>query len=125
MAGYVIGIGFILFAVWRLLRNRMPPDGIKFSGTIVEELSRESMQVGRRRPMYAPRVAFQHPRTGAAETFEPTRFNNDRFTVGASTALVYDPATDTVTRPLDRPVKDTIVLVLLGVGLMAAQFLAN
>lgn len=75
--------------------------------------------------MYAPRIAFQHPRTGAHEVYEPTRFGGERFAVGERTALYYDPHKDSVGRPLDRPLRDTAIIVIFGIGFLAAQFFAR
>ena len=125
MAGYIIGLGAIAFAVWRLRSNSAPTGAIEFTGTIVEEVSRRSSQTGRRSLMYAPRVAFQHPKTGADEVYEPSRFGGERFAVGEQTALHYDPQKGSVGRPLDRPVRETAVLVIIGVGFLAAQYFSR
>lgn len=122
MAGYVFGLGFLAFAGWQLWSDRLPAGGIEVHGTVVEEVSRKSARAGRRRPLYAPRVAYTHPRTGEHETYEPTRFSNHRCEPGDAVVLHYDPAADRVRRPLERPVKDTAVLVLVGIGFIAAQF---
>ncbi len=118
----MIGIGALAFAAWRLYSHRTPDGAIVVSGTIVEELSKKSSQTGRRRLLYAPRVVFQHPRTGKDEVYEPTGFGGSRFTVGERTDVIYDPATERVFRPLDQPVRETTVLVLVGLGLIAAQY---
>ncbi len=125
MAGYVFGVGFLAFAGWRLWTHRMVDGAVEFSGTVVEEVARKSTQTGRRTFTYAPRVSYRHPRTGRDETYEPTGFGKTRFTVGEQTPLIHDPADDRVYRPLDRPVKDTVVLVLVGVGFIAAQVFAR
>ncbi|MBD8868484.1 hypothetical protein [Nocardioides donggukensis] len=125
MAGYLIGLGILAFATWRLRSHRTPPGAVEFTGTVLEELSRRSTQTGRNSRTYAPRVAYRHPLTGVEAVLEPTRFGQHRFTAGESTALVYDPARDRVFRPLDRPVRETTVLVLLGVGFIVAQLLAR
>ena len=125
MAGYIIGLGIIVFAVWHLRSNSAPAGAIEFTGTVVEEASRRSSQTGRRSLMHAPRVAFQHPKTGADEVYEPSRFGGERFTVGKRTALYYDPHKDSVGRPLDRPFRDTAILVILGVGFLAAQYFSR
>ena len=125
VAGYIFGIVFLAFAFWRLYSHRAPDGATKFTGTIIEEVTRKSSQTGRRKLMYAPRVAYQHPRTGRDEVFEPKGFNQNRFAVGERAELIYDPAKDRVFRPLDRPVKDTVVLVLVGVGFITAQFFAT
>ncbi len=122
MAGYIIGLGIIVFGVWRWRSNRAPTGAIEFTGTIVEEVSRRSSQTGRRTLTYAPRVSFQHPRSGAGEVYEPSRFGRERFAVGEQTALYYDPRTDSVGRPLDRPLRDTAIIVILGIGFLAAQY---
>ena len=125
MAGYIIGLGFIVFAFWRWRSNRAPAGAIEFTGTIVEEVSRQSSQTGRRSRMYAPRVSFQHPKTGADEVYEPSRFGGERFAVGERTALYYDPQNDSVGRPLDRPFRETAIIVTLGVGFLAAQYFSR
>ena len=125
MAGYIIGLGFIVFAVWHWRSNRAPAGATEFTGTIVEEVSRRSSQTGRRSLMYAPRVAFQHPSTGAEEVYEPSRFGGERFAVGERTALYYDPQKDSVGRPLDRPFRETAIIVIVGVGFFAAQYFSR
>lgn len=125
MAGYIIGFCILAFAVWRVYTHRAPGGSIAFDGLIVDEVSRESRKSGRKNLLYAPRVAFRHPTTGHDGVYEPTRFGQHRFTVGSRTPLVYDPATDRVFRPLDRPIRETLVLVALGVFFIVAQFLAR
>lgn len=120
MFPYVVGGLIISFAAWNVFHHRTPRGAIEFSGTIVEELTKISGSSGSKSRVYAPRVAYQHPRTGTAEVYEPTRFELHRHTVGAQTPLVYDPVTDRLSRPLDRPVKDTLVLV--GAGLFFIFF---
>jgi hypothetical protein len=75
--------------------------------------------------MYAPRVRYQHPKTGVDEVYEPSRFGGERFSVGERTALYYDPRKDLVGRPLDRPIRDTAILLIVGIGLMVAQFFSR
>lgn len=125
MAGYIIGLGFIAFAAWRWRSSRAPTGAIEFTGAIVEEVSRQSTQTGRRSPMYAPRVRFQHPKTGVDQVYEPSRFGGERFVVGERTALYYDPRKDAVNRPLDRPVKETAIIVIIGLGFLAAQYFSR
>lgn len=123
MAGYVIGTGFLAFLAWRLWSHRTLEGSIVVQGTVIEEVSRKSAQTGRRRLLYAPRIAYRHPMTGRDEVFEPSSFGGRRFTADEPAELVYDPAADRLFRPLDQPVRETVVLGLVGVGFIVAQYL--
>jgi|GEM_PF-6898937 len=125
MAGYVIGAVFLLFAGWRLWTDRVPSGALRFSGTVVEELKRKSPTTGRRDHTYAPKVSYQHPKTGASEVYEPSRFGQERFETGSRTELIYDPEKDRIYRAAERPIRDTIVLVAVGLGLMVAQYFSG
>lgn len=122
MAGYIIGAAILTFASWHLLSTRPRAWMTEFSGVVIEEIARKSRQTGRNKRLYAPRVSFLHPATGNGEIYEPTRFGQHRFTVGESTPLIYDPRKDRLFRPLERPVRDTLVLLSLGIGFIAAQY---
>jgi len=125
MAGYIIGFGFVLFAIVRL-NSRMPkPSDTKFTGTIIEELSKVSGSTGRRDLGYAPRVSYIHPKTQLQETYEPSSYGSARFVPGETTELAYSSSKNKIIRPLDNPFKETSVLLLIGVGLIVAQYFSN
>lgn len=122
MAGYIIGAAILTFAAWRLQSTRTRAWMTEFSGVVIQEISRKSSQTGRNRRLYAPRVSYLHPATGHGEIYEPTRFGSHRFTVGESTPLIYDPRRTRLFRPLERPARDTVVLLSLGIGFIVAQY---
>ncbi|MFN3256496.1 MAG: hypothetical protein ACE37B_12430 [Ilumatobacter sp.] len=125
MAGYLIGIGLIVFALWRLQSHRKPTGATEFTGTVVEEVAKKSSDAARKTVNYAPRVSYQHPGTGTTEIYEPTRFGQHRFAVGERTTLFYDAESGKVTRPLDRPKRETSLLLVIGVGFIAAQYFSR
>ena len=122
MAGYVIVIGLLAFAAFQLWSHRTPSGGVHVEGTVIEELSVKSTKPGRRTRLYAPRVAYVDPRSGRQETFEPSAFGSARFSAGDPATVIVDSDRDRVTRPMDRPIRDTALFVLLGTGMIAAQF---
>lgn len=68
---------------------------------------------------------FRHPKTGAEEIYEPSRFGGERFAIGERTALYYDPQKGAVDRPLDSPFRETAIIVIIGVGFLAAEYFAR
>ena len=121
----VIGLVWIALAIWRWRSTRVPAGSTRFTGTVVEEVVRRSSLSGKPSRLYAPRVRYQHPRTGADETFEPRSFNGERFDVGAPAQLYHDPRTDSVRRPPYRPLRSAAITTAVGVALIVAPFFAR
>jgi hypothetical protein len=121
VAGYVIGTGAVAFAVWLWWSGRVPAGAVRVPGTVIEEVSRRSSQVGRRTVMHAPRVAYVHPRSGVESVFEPSAFGQHRFAPGQPIDLVYDPAKDVVRLPA-QSLRGPIVMLLVGVGFFVAEW---
>ncbi len=121
MFGFVVGTAMVAFAVWQLRDGRPPPLDRQLHGTVVEEVSRRSSQTGRRTLLYAPRVSYTHPMTGAAKILEPSGFGQRRFSVGEQLMLRHDPGSGEVRLVGTTAPWRLVVVGALGVLLFIAE----
>lgn len=92
MAPIIIGIGLIVFGRYINAGKRIPEDAITVFGYVIDVRIRKS-RINRKRVLYGPVIAYDHPITGRREELEPETFYGRRRDIGDTIEVSFSPST--------------------------------
>ena len=111
---FLIGIGLIALGRYLRRQERIPDDAISVFGSVIGVESRRS-SLNRRRTLYGPVIAYDHPVNGRRQELQPRSFHPRQPEIGETIEVSFSP---TMGRTYRAPEYRWGHLVLPGLGVV-------